>query len=220
MPEKELPIDLINSVTGAAQRAAQRSTSMNNLKQLALAMHNHHDTYLAFPTSALNRQAEKQPPHKYPLVGEWPSCHLSSRRSYITATSSMSHGMGRTTASCSRKCRPSFDIPMLPQIRPTHVTLPWLARLPCFDLTNSRAYETSPMDHPTRLCWSKLRLRFPGPSPKTCLLTQSTATNAGGFSEEGYNIVLGDGAVKFLGKTIDEGLLRKMITMAGGEVLQ
>jgi len=35
------------------QLAAQRTTSLNNLRQIAIAMHNHHDTYKRFPTHAI-----------------------------------------------------------------------------------------------------------------------------------------------------------------------
>lgn len=41
----------------------------------------------------------------------------------------------------------------------------------------------------------------------------------GGYSEEGYNVLLGDGSVRFFSKTIAEGLVRMMITAHGGETL-
>jgi hypothetical protein len=44
----------------AAREAARRAQGTNNLKQLALAMHNYHDTYRAFP-AAYNTDAEGRP---------------------------------------------------------------------------------------------------------------------------------------------------------------
>ena len=42
-------VALLLPAVQAAREAARRSQSMNNLKQIALAMHNYHDTFTAFP---------------------------------------------------------------------------------------------------------------------------------------------------------------------------
>lgn len=44
---------------GAAREAAQRSQANNNLKQIAIALHNHHDTHRAFPGSFTNDKMGK-----------------------------------------------------------------------------------------------------------------------------------------------------------------
>lgn len=43
----------------AARQAARRATSKNNLKQLALAMHNYHDVYRSFPTGTVTASGEE-----------------------------------------------------------------------------------------------------------------------------------------------------------------
>ena len=40
-------------VVGSARMAAQTTTSMNNMKQIALAMHNYHSAYNHFPSEAI-----------------------------------------------------------------------------------------------------------------------------------------------------------------------
>lgn len=46
-------VALIVPAMRAAQEASKRARSMNNMKQLCLAMHNYHDTYNAFPPAVV-----------------------------------------------------------------------------------------------------------------------------------------------------------------------
>jgi type II secretory pathway pseudopilin PulG len=53
-------IALLLPAVGAARGAARRASSSNNMKQLALALHNYHDTYRAFPPAVVT-DANGQP---------------------------------------------------------------------------------------------------------------------------------------------------------------
>jgi hypothetical protein len=49
----KLETDAVVNAAVVVREVAQRSASFNNLKQIGIAMHNYHDTYLAFPTAAI-----------------------------------------------------------------------------------------------------------------------------------------------------------------------
>jgi len=62
-----LPIALLLPAVQAAREASRRSQCCNNLKQLALAMHNYHDTYKCFPPAYIADESGK-PMHSWRVL--------------------------------------------------------------------------------------------------------------------------------------------------------
>ena len=62
-----VPIALLLPAVQAAREAARRSQCSNNLKQLALAMHNYHDTYKCFPPAYIADE-DGQPMHSWRVL--------------------------------------------------------------------------------------------------------------------------------------------------------
>ena len=62
--EAELMVQLLLPAVHAARQAAMRTMSANNMRQIALAMHNYHDTYGHFP-AAQNYAAGSKHPHSW-----------------------------------------------------------------------------------------------------------------------------------------------------------
>ena len=95
----EMPLQKMHS-------AAQRSQSLDNLKQIALAMHNYIDMSKHFPAAA-----SCGPNGKPLLSGGFTSCLLSSRSTFSISSISMSRGTARTTSRSSGRCRPRSVLP-------------------------------------------------------------------------------------------------------------
>lgn len=200
-----------------ARLAGRRARSINNLKQIGLALHNYHDTYTHFPAPALYDKSGKpllswrvmllpyfeqdqlykrfkldepwDSPNNKALVAEIPGV-------YSTAEGDAAREKGLTHYQAVVGQGAAFE---------RQKTL----RLP--DFTDGLSNTILVVEAGTPVPWTK-----PEDLP---FVPDQALPRFGGLFKGDFNALLGDGSVRFLSGKADAAELRKALTRAGGEVL-
>jgi hypothetical protein len=197
-----------------ARQSAQRSRSVNNLKQIALAMHNYHDANGHFPSAvllgpdgktthswrvALLPYLEQNELYKaYKFNEPWDSPSNKKVLEKMPSVYSALPSQGGTSSSYYVFSGEDTAFPGDRAIKLTHIT----------DGTSNtimavEAKRNIPWTKPEDL---KFELKKPIARP-------------GGFFPGGFNAALCDGSVRFIPSSIADPILRALITRGGGEVL-
>ena len=199
-----------------AREAASKMNSQNNLKQIALAMHNYHSIYNRFPPAAIadkNGKAllswrvailpyieEHELYKQFKLDEPWDSetnKKLLPKMSRIFLPPNAAHGSTTSTAyRVFTGKSAAFEDPAGPKLQDFS------------DGTSNtiivvEAGETVPWTKPDDLEYDAAK-----PLPKF-----------GGYFKGGFNAAFADGSVRFLSETVSEKNLRALITRNGGELI-
>lgn len=210
-------VALLLPAVQAAREAARRTQSANNLKMIGLAMHNYHDVYKAFPARA-NFDAQGRPllswrVHLLPFLDQqalYKRFHLDepwdspNNRELIPLMPALyrnpsgNAGPGRT-----HYLAPAGEGMLLAgnKGRRLHeITDGTSNTIMALEVDDSRAaIWTQPDD------WT--------PDPQRELAGLGTA-HPGGFM-----VLIADGSVRFVSKTIDPKTFQNLLTVAGGEAV-
>jgi len=210
-------VELVASIVpalGAAREAARRAASMNNLKQIALAMHNYADVNKSFPPAVLysangtpyswrvallpyleqdalyrsyNFNEPWDGPNNGKLVQQMPAVYRDPNAQNAPGVASYFVLTGPSTMFTDRVGAKFQDI--LDGTSNTIMAVEAVRDLPW----------TQPLDIPYD--------------------PQGAMPELGGFRDGGFNAAFGDGSVRFIDAGIDEATLRALFTKAGGEVI-
>lgn len=209
-----IPMEPITSALSAARKAAQRMQSTNNLKQIALAFHNHESAFRKLPESKYIANG-KTHPHSWrvailPFIEQ---VELYNQYKFDEPWDSESN------LKLLAKMPAVYRHPdAAPGSTETNYVLLVGKDLVFGDgpakferITDGTSNTILAVEAKTNIPWTKpedFEYSATGPLPAF-----------GGFSAEGFNAAFVDGSVRFMSKTLDEKTLRSVITARGGEVI-
>ncbi|MDA7874540.1 DUF1559 domain-containing protein [Rhodopirellula sp.] len=200
----------------SARAAARRMSSMNNMKQIGLAMHNHHAAYRKLPGNIVDPTGkpllswrvkilpfidQQNLYQQFHLDEPWDSEHnitLVNRMPNIYAHPEFANKPGMTI----------YQRPRGPKLIMNSDTGRSFREILDGTSNTIMAVETPPN---AAVAWTKPEdISISLDNPKSKLFETKRL---------GINVLMGDGAVRFLGNDLDASTLKSILTAQGGEVL-
>jgi hypothetical protein len=201
----------------AARQAARRMTAANKLKQIGLAMHNHHAAYRQLPETAIRDDngkpllswrvkvlpfVEQQALYEqFHLDEPWDSPH--NRKLLEQMPDVYRHPAARTPPGHTVFQLPVGDSLMFQKEGETQFR----------DVTDglSNTLMVVETDAASAVPWTK---------PADCEIDLSNPlAKMGKANPQGFNVLMGDGSVLFFANSIDSSTFRAMLTRAGQETI-
>jgi prepilin-type processing-associated H-X9-DG protein len=210
-------VALLLPAVQSAREAARRSQSMNNLKQIGLAMHNYHDVYKTFP-AAYSTDKEGKPllswrVHILPFVEQltlyrqfhldepWDSEHnkkLIGQIPPVYRSPNSRAASGKTNYVTVRSERTIF--PGNRAVGMRDITDGTSNTILAVEANDDSAVEwTRPDDFVSDV--------------------KNPTKGLTGLRPGGFNVLMADGSVRFLSEGVDAEILRALLTRDGGEVV-
>ncbi|HEX6983731.1 MAG TPA: DUF1559 domain-containing protein, partial [Planctomycetaceae bacterium] len=224
-----------------ARLAARRAQSQNNLKQIAIALHNHHDTFKEFPAGTIAKSAEKPEDRLSWYVSVLP--YLEQAPLYQRFDQNRAWNAGGN-AEAARTTVPTLINPQIGppaepgEAAPTHYV--GLAGV-------GEDGPTLPVNHPKAGVFAYDRTtRFADildGTSNTIMTSEATAGSAGPWAKGGAGTIrpltkkpyingpdgiggpfpggchvgMGDGSVRFVSENIAPEVMEALVTIRGGE---
>jgi len=214
IPLTEVPISSIVSALIATRKAADRSQSANNLKQIALAFHMFESANRKFPHSTKS----PDPSHKHPVSWRVMILPFMEQKALYNLYRFDEPWDGPNNSKLLSMVPIQYRHPEAPA---GSTNTPYLA------ITGEEAMfqpskETLPSDVRDGLANTIMVVESESTIPWTkpddlAYASDKPLPFVGGFFDEGFHAAFGDGSVRFISKTIAESVLRALMTARGGE---
>ncbi len=210
-------VALLLPAVQSARQAARRMSSSNNLKMIALAMHNYHDTYQHFPTDihssdgkpllswrvAILPFIEEAPLYEqFHLDEPWDSPHnlaLAQEMPLVYLNPGVATAPGMTVYQ-----RPAGE----------NFIMNGAAEIGFRDITDGTSNTIMGVEAlgDAAVPWTKPSdLEIDPDNPMANLVDTS---------RQGFNAMFGDGSVRFITNSIDPEVFKAMLTRNGGEIIR
>lgn len=214
IPLTEVPISSIASALMATRKAADRSQSANNLKQIALAFHMFESANKKFPHSTKS----PDPSHKHPVSWRVMILPFMEQKALYNLYRFDEPWDGPNNSKLLSMVPIQYRHPEAPA---GSTNTPYLA------ITGEEAMFQPSKDTPlsgvrdglaNTIMIVESNSAVPWTKPEDLAYASDQPLPAvGGFSKEGFHAAFGDGSVRFISKTIAESVLRALLTARGGE---
>lgn len=200
-----------------AREAARRTQAKNNLKQIAIAMHNYHDTHAHLPAAQVMGPDGKTP-HSWrvailPYIGE-----EELFKQYNFAERWDSDQNKKILA----KIPPVFRNPNQETSSTNTAYFALINKVTIFGNKEGTKFRNVTDGLSNTILVVEAKREIPWTKPEDILYDPDPSKELpklGGYHTGGYHTALADGAVRFLSEKIDTTVLRALFTIAGGEVI-
>jgi hypothetical protein len=205
-----------SSANGKPDLSADRKRSADNLKMLAIAMHEYHDVNERFPPAALLSKdsnpllswrvlllpylGQKDLYKEFHLDEAWDSKHNKELLAKMPPVFAPVRGFSKNTHSTFYQVFVGkgtiFDDPKGVRIR---------------DITDGTVNTAMLVEGAETVPWTK--------PADLAYAADKKLPKLGGLFKEGFHLATADGFIRFVKKDFDEKLMRAVITRAGGELM-
>ncbi len=215
-----IPLEPFFEAVAASRQAAKRVQSANNLKQIGLAFHNFESVYSELPTSDGMVHRDNKRSFEYPYSWRVAILPFIEQNKLFEQYKFDEPWDSASNLKVLAQMPAIYRHPDAPAVstNTSYVLLTgpetmFKPKSPAMfsEITDGLSNTIMVAEAVTEIPWTKPQdFEFDATSPLFSL---------GGYSPEGFNVVIGDGSVRFISKNIDKQVFRAMITAAGGEVI-
>ena len=215
IPNTEVPVASIVSALMTTRKAAERAKSANNLKQIALAFHNHESAFKVLPHPTISTN----PSHKFPVSWRVKILPFIEQNKLYEAYRFDEPWDGPNNLNLLAKMPNVYQHPdAKPDSTETNYVV-LTGEETVFQPKKAGTFTNIPDGTAYTILAVETKASVPWTKPEDLEYNSSKPLpTMGGFSEEGFHAAFADGSVRFMAKSMKESLLRAMITARGGEV--